>query len=201
MIRNIVFDVGNVLIRWQPERAVAPEFPDPGAGLAYLNSVGFFDWNMVQDGGRPFAEGWEALNRVHPGQVTPLAQYLTRFADTIREPIQGTWDLLDRLAARGHRVFAITNFARETWPAALRLHPRLGQVFEDVVVSGHERLLKPQPEIYHLLMTRNQLRAAECLFIDDSVPNVEGARAVGMDAHHFSDPLTLSGALSARGML
>lgn len=198
---NVVFDIGNVLIRWWPERAVAPEFPDPAAGLAYLYAVGFFDWNLAQDGGRSFAEGFAALESAHPGRAQPLALYPQRFADTIREPIAGTWQLLDQMKARGHRLFAITNFATETWPTALHLHPRLGQVFEDIVISAHEHLLKPQPEIYRLLLTRNGLNAADCLFIDDSLPNVEGARAIGMAAHHFTSPEGLHHDLTARGLL
>jgi len=198
---NIVFDVGNVLIRWRPERAVAPEFPDPAKGLAYLHEVGFFDWNLTRDGGRPFNDGWAALDAAHPGRVQPLATYPQRFAETIREPIDGTWALLDRLKAQGHRLFAITNFAVETWPTALEIHPRLGQVFEDVVVSGHEKLLKPSPEIYRLLLSRNALLAGDCLFIDDSLPNVEGARAVGMAAHHFTSPETLAQDLTARQLI
>ncbi|WP_323037590.1 HAD family phosphatase [Pararhodobacter sp.] len=198
---NIVFDIGNVLIRWRPEKAVAAEYPDPAAGMAYLHAVGFFDWNLQQDGGRSFADGWAALDVAHPGQVQPLAQYPRRFADTIREPIDGTWRLLDRLKARGHRLFAITNFAADTWPVALQIHPRLAEVFEDIIVSAHEKRLKPQPEIYQLLLSRNALSAADCLFIDDSAANVEGARAVGMAAHHFLGPDGLETDLVARGLL
>jgi len=198
---NIVFDIGNVLIRWVPERAVAQAFPDPVAARAYLEAVGFDAWNLAQDGGRSFAEGIAALDAAHPGRAAPLADYPERFADTIREAIPGSWDLLDRLAARGHRIFAITNFAAETWPRALAVHPRLGAVFEDVVISAHERLLKPDPAIYELLLERNGLAAAECLFIDDRAENVDGARRVGMAAHHFSTPAALETDLVARGFL
>lgn len=198
---NIVFDIGNVLIRWYPERAVAHAYPDPDAARSYLDEVGFFDWNYLQDGGRPFALGLEALEAAHPGRSAPLADYPARFALTINEPIAGSWALLDELRVRGHRLFAITNFAVETWPEALRLHPRLAEVFEDIVVSGHERLLKPAPEIYCLLLSRNGLRAPDCLFIDDSLPNVEGARAVGMAVHHFTGPAGLEAALRQRGLL
>lgn len=198
---NIIFDIGNVLIRWRPERAVAPHFPDPVAGLAYLNAVGFFDWNLAQDGGRSFADGMAALEAAHPGNAAPLAAYLERFALTIQEPITGTWDLLDALAARGHRIFGLTNFAAETWPRALVVHPRLAEVFEDVLVSGVETMLKPDAEIYTLLLTRNGLAAADCLFIDDSLPNVEGARALGIAAHHFTSPRMLERDLVTRGLL
>jgi 2-haloacid dehalogenase len=198
---NIVFDIGNVLIRWRPERAVAHVFPDPEAAQAYFARVGFFEWNYVQDGGRPFAEGLAALEAAHPGHSAPLADYPARFAETIREPIAGSWALLDAVRTAGHRVFAITNFARETWPVALRVHPRLANAFEDVVVSGLEGLLKPEAAIYQLLCERNGLAAAECLFIDDSPANVEGARRVGMAAHHFTTPEALARSLAAEGVL
>lgn len=198
---NVVFDVGNVLIRWQPERALTDHFPDPAAALAYLDRVGFPAWNVVNDGGRPFAEGLAALEAAHPGLSAPLANYVERFADTIREPIAGTWLLIDRLRAGGHRLFAITNFAVETWAVAPSVHPRLATEFEDVVVSGHEKLLKPDAAIYTRLLSRNGLQAAECLFIDDSLKNVEGARAVGMAAHHFLSPEGLEADLAARGLI
>ena len=142
-----------------------------------------------------------ALEAAHPGQTAPLADYPARFADTIREPIAGTWALIDRLSATGHRLFAITNFAAYTWPVALELHPRLGTCFEHTVVSGHAQVLKPDPAIYRLLLERNALDPGDCLFIDDSPANVAGARAVGMAAHHFTTSRGLAEALAQRGLL
>ena len=198
---NIVFDIGNVLIRWHPERAIAGHFPDPAEAAAYFKRVGFAEWNLANDGGRSFAEGYADLLAGHPDEAEPLAGYLSRFAETIREPVEGTWALVDRLQTGGHPLYAITNFAAETWPVALALHPRLGQVFRDIVVSGQVRLLKPGPEIYRLLLTRNGLDAGDCLFIDDSPANVEGARAVGMEAHRFTTPEALHADLAARGLV
>lgn len=198
---NIVFDVGNVLIRWAPEQAVAHVFADPSEALDWLRRVGFFDWNVVQDGGRGFDTGLAVLETLHPGAAKVLGAYVERFGLTIAEPIEGTWELLEALRAAGHRLFAITNFAAYTWPVALDLHPRLGTSFEDVVVSGDEHLLKPGPEIYHLLCTRNNIMPGNCLFIDDSTANVAGAQAVGMAAHHFTTPAALDADLRARGLL
>lgn len=198
---NVVFDVGNVLIRWAPERAVAHVFPDPSEGLAWLHAVGFFEWNLAQDGGRGFDEGLAVLEAARPGASAVLGAYGERFGLTIEAPIEGSWALVEALRAQGHRLFAITNFAAYTWPVALALHPRLASAFEDVVVSGHEHLLKPGPEIYRLLCARNDLRPKDCLFIDDSTANVAGAQAVGMAAHHFTSPGALGADLVVRGLL
>lgn len=198
---NVVFDVGNVLIRWAPERAVAHVFANPAEGLAWLHRVGFFDWNYVQDGGRGFEAGLAVLEAAHPGASAVLGAYVERFGLTIEAPIEGSWALLEALRAAGHRLFAITNFAAFTWPVALRLHPRLANSFEDVVVSGVEGLLKPGPEIYRLLCQRNGLRPEDCLFIDDSPANVAGAQAVGMAAHAFTTPALLGADLVERGLL
>lgn len=197
---NVVFDIGNVLIRWRPERAVAEYFPDPAEARAYFDRVGFAAWNLANDAGRSFAEGLAALEAAHPGEAAPLAAYRARFALTIEEPIAGTWALVDRLLARQVPLYAITNFAAETWPEALRLHPRLGGVFRDTIVSGQVRLIKPGPAIYQLLLARADLDPARCLFIDDSPANVDGARAVGMQAHHFTGPEALEADLVARGL-
>lgn len=198
---NIVFDIGNVLIAWRPERAFAAHFPDEDEARAWLDSIDFFAWNYEFDRGRSFLEGLAAAEAAHPGRVAPLAAYLRGFPETIRNPIAGTWDILDRLQARDRPLYAITNFGAETWPQALALHPRLGTVFRDTVVSSHVRLLKPQAEIYRLLLSRNGLVAEECLFIDDNAANVEGARAVGMAAHHFTTPEALEAELIRLGLL
>jgi haloacid dehalogenase superfamily, subfamily IA, variant 3 with third motif having DD or ED/haloacid dehalogenase superfamily, subfamily IA, variant 1 with third motif having Dx(3-4)D or Dx(3-4)E len=198
---NLVFDVGNVLIRWRPEKAVAHVYPDRQAALASLDRVGFAAWNLANDGGRPFVEAVAELRGRHGAEAEALVEYPAHFGETIREPIEGSWALIERLRARGARLFAITNFAAETWPVALRLHPRLGEVFEDVVVSGQVGLLKPGPEIYRLLLARNGLMAEECLFVDDSAANVAGARSVGMAAHHFTTPALLEADLVARGLV
>jgi len=198
---NIVFDIGNVLIAWHPERAFAGHFPDETAARAWLDSIDFFAWNLEFDRGRSFLEGLAAAEAAHPGRTAPLAGYLAGFPDTIRSPLADTWEILDRLQARDLPLYAITNFAAETWPHALAVHPRLGTVFRDTVVSGREGLLKPQPEIYRLLLARNGLAAEDCLFIDDNEANVVGARAVGMQAHHFTAAASLEADLARRGLL
>lgn len=198
---NIVFDIGNVLVRWDLHRAFADHFDGPERIDAYLDEVGFHDWNRLQDGGRSWADAAADLRSRHGERAHPATDYPARHADTIAEPIEGTWALLDRLAARGHGIYAITNWSAESWPDAQRLHPRLTRAFRDVVVSGQEKLLKPDAAIFRLLCDRNGLKPPDCLFIDDSPANVAGARAVGMDAVVFTTPEALETDLTERGLL
>lgn len=200
-ITAVVFDIGNVLIRWHAHRAIARHIPDRDAALAWLDRVGFYDWNLEQDRGRTLAEALPILAARHPEAGAYLADYAQTFADTIREPITGTWDLAETLAARSTPLHAITNWSAELFPTARALYPRLDTLFGVTVVSGEERVIKPDPAIYRLLLDRTGLSAAQCLFIDDSAKNVVGAQAVGMAAHHFTDPATLAADLTARRLI
>ncbi|AXC48678.1 HAD family phosphatase [Paracoccus suum] len=197
---NIVFDIGNVLLRWDLWPAFEDEFATPAEMTAYLDEIGFHDWNLQQDRGRSWAEAHDDLRARHGARAEPATRYAARHALTIQTPITGTWALLDRLAPR-HSLFAITNWSAETWADALRLHPRLGQVFRDIVISGREKLAKPDPAIFRLFLDRNGLAAGDCLFIDDNAANVAAAREVGMDAVRFTDPEALERDLTARGLL
>ena len=200
-IRAVVFDIGKVLIRWHPDRAIADHFPQPEAALAWLDSVGFYAWNLEQDRGRTLAEALPVIEAAHPGAGRILADYPRTFADTIREPIAGTWALAERLAANGISLHAITNWSAELFPAARALYPRLDTLFGVTVVSGAERVIKPDPVIYRRLLDRTGLSAGDCLFVDDSEKNVAGAQAVGMAAHHFTDPAALAADLTRHGLL
>lgn len=200
-ITTVVFDIGNVLIRWHPDRAIARHLPDREAALAWLDRVGFYDWNLEQDRGRTLAEALPILSARHPEAADYLHDYAGQFAETIREPIAGTWALAERLAAQGTPLHAITNWSAELFPVARALYPRLDTLFGVTVVSGDERVIKPDPAIYRALLDRAGVAAAECLFIDDSAKNVAGAQAVGMAAHHFTDPAGLEAALRGHGLL
>lgn len=167
---------------------------------AYLDRVGFAAWNHQADTGRPWAELIEDLSRRHGEDAAPAIHYPARHRLTIAEPIEGTWALVDRLGARGHRLFALTNWSAETFGDALALHPRLA-VFADIVVSGRERVAKPDPAIFRILLDRNRLRAADCVFIDDNAANVAAARDLGIDGIRFTDPAALERDLAMRGLL
>ena len=197
--RHIVFDIGNVLVRWHPAAAWAEELPADADLADFMTRTDFAARNLRADGGTPFAD--LAAEIADPDDRALLAAYPARFGRTVRDPITGSWDILDALRARGLGIHAITNWSAETWPAGLVAHPRLGSAFDTLVVSGHEGLIKPDPAIFRLFLTRAGLDATDCLFIDDSIANVAGARAVGMDAIHFTGPDALAAELADRGLL
>lgn len=198
-MKAVVFDIGNVLVAWDPVAAFLPELGDRAAVRAFLDRVGFYDWNAEQDRGRTFAAALAAVP--DPEDAALLALYPARFALTIAHPVPGTFALLEALAARGHAIHAITNWPAELWPVALAVHPRLASAFGVTVVSGIEGVMKPEPAIFERLCARAGVAPAECLFIDDSAANVAGAEAAGMAAHRFSGAEALARDLRARGLL
>ena len=190
----VVFDIGNVLLEWDVRPVYRPLGLSDDEIAAFLERVNFFDWNLEQDRGRTFAEGVEVLAADFPADRALIARYDTHWTDSIRGPIGGTVDLLEDLVRQGVPVHAITNFSAEKFPGEVARWPFLRQ-FGVTVVSGEEGLLKPDPAIYHLLLERAGLEPGRTVFIDDSETNVAGARAVGMQAVHFTSPSGLREAL------
>ncbi|WP_227268697.1 HAD family hydrolase [Roseobacter weihaiensis] len=195
----VIFDIGGVLVDWQPHLAWAPEMGSEAAAHAFIERTGFRERNARADKGARFAdlaaEIENAEDRHH------FAQYVARYTRTVQNAVPGTWALLDRLIARGVPIHAITNWSAETWPEGLKVHRRLGDVFGTTIVSGAHGLMKPDPRIFQLLCDSADVRPEDCVFIDDSPRNVEGARAVGMDAIHFTGAEGLARALHQRGLL
>jgi 2-haloacid dehalogenase len=184
VIDTVVFDIGNVLIPWDPRRLFRQLLPDEAALQRFLDEVDFDTWNAQHDAGQPFADGIAQHGARFPHYRHLLQAYFDRWEESIGEPAPEAVALPRQLRAAGYRTLALTNFSTETFPRAARRNPFLGE-FEGIVVSGAEGVLKPDPAIYRLLCTRHGAVPARCVFIDDSVRNVEGARAVGMHALHF----------------
>lgn len=196
---TVVFDIGNVLVDWQPHPVWLDDLGSRAAVDAFLKRVDFSARNLRCDAGETFAQVAAELS--DPDDARLLALYPSRFHLTIKNPVPGTWELLDRLRDRGVPLHAITNWSAETWPVGVKAYPRLATVFGTTVVSGHEGLIKPDTKIYDLFLARAGLHAADCLFIDDRAENVAAAQSVGMDAIRFTDATALSSALSERGLL
>ncbi|NBX66670.1 MAG: HAD family phosphatase [Proteobacteria bacterium] len=189
--RVIVFDVGGVLIDWDPENLFRNLIPDDAERRFFLTHVCPRIWNNQQDLGlHTWAEAVQNRIALYPAFEAHIRAYDTRWPEMVKGPVSATVVIKDKLRAAGLPLYAITNFSREKWAVSQNLWPFLKD-FDGIVVSGEEKMLKPDPAIYHLLCTRYGLEAAECLFIDDVLENVEAAKSVGMMAHHFANPENL----------
>ena len=197
---NIVFDLGNVLLRWDPRFLFTQYFDDEAKMEWFLAHVCNHEWNLEQDRGRSFAEAVKHATALHPDHAEAIAAYDERWHETLPHVIGGTVAIFEELRQSGAPLYAITNWNGDKFRETKIRFPFLNH-FHDIVVSGDEKLIKPDPAIYHLLLERNGLRASECLFIDDSSANVKGAEAVGMKAHHFTSPENLRKALVGLGLL
>lgn len=198
----VVFDIGNVLIRWNAAHAI-------GAGVgaeqarAFLSAhdFDFAAWNHEQDAGRTWDEGEALAARTHPHWAQAVRAYRRHFDLSLTGAVQDTVAVLRELHAGEVPLFALTNWSAELFPVALERFDFLG-VFEDIVVSGVEGVAKPDPEIFTILEERIRHRAGleHAVFIDDSPPNVHAATAAGMDAILFTETGHLRGDLRARGL-
>lgn len=196
--RKVVFDVGNVLIRWDPRLLYRQFFAERAKMDWFMQNVCTAAWNLEQDRGRPWAEAVAELVARHPEWEREIKAYDERWHETVPGAIEDSVFVLEELKGKGEPVYAITNFSHEKWAECLIRFPFL-QSFDGVVVSAHERLLKPDPAIYRVLLERYGLQAEDCIFVDDSEKNVKGARSVGMQGLHFVEPIDLRGELRGFG--
>lgn len=183
-VDTVVFDLGGVLVDWDPRYLYRTLFDDEAAMERFLAEVCTPDWNLAQDAGRPWAEAVAVLSAQHPHHAGHIAAYRTRWLETLRGPIQPTVDLLAQLRDRGVRLYALTNWSQETFPLARERFDFLGW-FQGIVVSGEEKLIKPDPQIFQRLIQRYAIEPARTLYIDDSPRNVAAAEALGMHGWHF----------------
>ena len=195
---TVVFDVGNVLLRWDPRNLYRTIFDDESEMEWFLSTVCTGQWNQEQDRGRDWEEAVALLVNDYPEHATSIRAFHDRWEETVSGAIEENVALLATLRAANVPNYCITNFSGPKFGLAQRRFPFLKD-FDGIIVSGDERLLKPEPEIYRLLLGRYGLQAADCVFIDDSHANVEGARAVGMQAIHFAEPMDLATELRAYG--
>lgn len=196
---TVVFDVGNVLLRWDPRLVYRELIPEPERLDWFMQNVCTAAWNIEQDRGRSWADAVALLVSQHPEWEREIRAYDERWHESIPGIVEDSVAVLTELKGRGDKVYAITNFSREKWAECLIRFPFL-QSFDGVIVSAHERLIKPDPAIFELLMQRYDLAAADCIFVDDSARNVAAAGALGMQTVHFVEPIDLRSALRERGL-
>jgi HAD superfamily hydrolase (TIGR01549 family) len=194
----VVFDIGNVLLRWDPRLLYRKIFPDEAKVEWFLQEVCSPSFNLELDGGRPFSEALADLTGRFPQYAEEIRAYDERWLETTQGLIADSTEILETLRRNEVRNFAITNFSAEKFSVVRSLFPAL-DAFDGIVVSGEEGVVKPDPAIYRLLLDRYGLAAADCLFVDDSAKNVDGARAVGMHAHRFESARQLRAELLRHG--
>jgi 2-haloacid dehalogenase len=199
-IRAVVFDLGGVLIDWDPRHLYRTIFADETAMEDFLRTVTTPEWNRAQDAGRPWAEAVEELIARHPERREQIEAYRTRWMEMLGDAIQPTVDILDELRATDVDLYALSNWSAETFPVARPRYPFL-EWFDGIVISGEERLIKPDPRIFHVLLQRYALEAGETVFIDDQVANVEAAESVGLLGIRFVDGPQLRADLRSLGVL
>ena len=201
MIRqSVIFDVGKVLFDWDLRYLFAKLIDDPAELEWFVTHVVTAEWHFQHDAGRPLAEMVPERKAAFPAHGALIDAYAARFNETIPGPVPGSLDLVARLDAAGVPLFAITNFGHEFWQAFRPTQPVFDR-FRDIIVSGTERLTKPDAAIYALAIERFGIDPAGALFVDDNAANVAGAEAAGIAAHLFSDAAGLEAELAARGFL
>lgn len=199
-IEAVVFDVGKVLVEWERDLPYRRLIADSAMRERFMAEVIPLDWHGQHDAGRAAEEMIAERSAQFPEYADLIRAWLTHFNETIPGPVPGSTAIVEDLHAAGVPLYAITNFGADTWAGFAPTYP-LFERFRDIVVSGVEKLAKPDPAIYALAARRFGLAPAKMLFIDDSRPNVESARACGWQAHHFSDAATLRAELTERGLL
>lgn len=198
--RSVIFDVGRVLFDWDLRHLFAKLIDDRDELESFLTTVVTPEWHFQHDAGRPLAEMLPERKAAFPGHGVLIDAYATRFNETIPGPVPGSLELVERLDAAGVPLFAITNFGHEFWEGFRPTQPVFDR-FRDIVVSGTEKMVKPDPAIYALAIERFGIDPAGALFIDDVAANVAGAESLGIGGHQFRDAATLEHELVARGYL
>jgi 2-haloacid dehalogenase len=199
-VEAVVFDVGRVLVEWDLRHLFAKLIADPAELDWFLANVVTEAWHFEHDAGRELDEMVAERKRQYPRYAALIDAYATRFLETIPALVPGTDALVDRLAERGVPLFAITNFAAPFWAEFLPTQPVLRH-FRKIVVSGEEKLAKPERAIFDLAAHRFGHPPEAMLFIDDSPKNIDAAKVLGWQVHLFRDAPTLETDLIARGLL
>jgi 2-haloacid dehalogenase len=201
MITTVIFDLGAVLIDWDPRHLYRKIFDDEARMQHFLEQVCTPAWNEEQDGGRPIREATELLVSRHPEHEENIRHFYGRWEEMLAGPIQGTLDILQELKESGnYRLYALTNWSAETFPIALERFDFL-HWFDGILVSGREKDRKPFASFYQLLLNRYDIQPEQALFIDDNPRNVTAAEQIGIASIHFASPDQLREALVGKRVL
>ena len=200
-IDTIIFDLGAVLIDWNPRHLYRKVFQNEEKMEWFLTNICTSEWNEEQDAGRSFEEATQLLISKHPEFEHEILCFWKRWEEMLSGPISGTVEIFNELRESGkYKILALTNWSAETFPVAQSKYNFLNQ-FDGIVVSGAEKTRKPFHEFYQILLTRYQVTASKALFIDDNIRNIEAALTLGIPSIHFQTPELLRAALTDRRIL
>jgi len=200
-INTIIFDLGGVLVDWNPRYVYNEVFKGDAKKVDwFLNSICTSAWNIQQDAGKLMAAATDELVAQYPQYEDWIRLYYDRWEDMLKSDIPQTVRLLKTLKATDkYRLYALTNWSAETFPIAIERFDFL-QLFEGILVSGEEKMIKPHKEIYELCLNRFNIQASKALFIDDNLDNIKGAQEVGLQTIHFKSVEPLKDGLKALGI-
>ena len=200
MQKAVVFDVGRVLFQWELGALFAKLIDDRAELDWFLANVVTEEWHYEHDRGRALADMVPERIALYPQYESHIRAYAARFNETVPGPVEGSHALVERLAAAGVPLFCLTNFGDEFWEMFRPTQPIFDH-FEDIIVSGVEKVAKPEARIYEIVEERSGREGAQLFFTDDNPANIAAARARGWDAHLFTDAATLEAQLAAAGLL
>jgi 2-haloacid dehalogenase len=200
MIAAVVFDVGRVLVQWDLRHLFSKLIADPAELEWFSTTVVTSEWHFQHDAGRPLGEMVDERCAEYPSHAYLIRAYADRFNETIPGAVPGSLELVEALHQGGVPLFAITNFGHELWMRFRPTYPVFDR-FDDIVVSGTEKIAKPDPAIFALAALRFGYPPGAMLFIDDNEANVIAARECGWLTHHFVDAQVLELDLRARGLI
>lgn len=199
MTKQIIFDIGYVLIDWNPDFVYLPYFKSQQKMQDFYNETGIFKLNAELDKGLPFNEGLTDLANQFPHYQEPIKFWQHKWTEMIGGLVEDSIRILKRLHEMNYPLYGLTNWSAETFPYVLNKYDFF-RVFRDIVISGEEKVIKPYPEIYQILLSRNNLLAQHCLFIDDNIENLLGAEKLGIQTIKFENSKQLEKDLRLMGI-
>lgn len=200
MIKNIVFDFGGVVMDWDPRYYFRDYFKDDERMEYFLKNIATNEWNAEQDRGRSLKEGTEILVNLHPEWENEIRAYYDNWTTMLKSDIPQNVAVLRKLANTDYRLYGLTNWSAETFPYALENYDFF-EIFDGkIVVSGTEKLIKPDPAIWHILLERYDIKAEESVFIDDNAKNIEVAESLGFICVHTETHTNLEKELKDLGV-
>jgi len=198
-INSIIFDFGGVLVDWNPRYMYKDVFENNSEMELFLTQICSEDWNLQQDKGRSLSEGTRVLQDKFPEHRTNIQLYYDQWEKMLKSDIPENVAILPQLKLK-YKLYGLTNWSAETFPVALKRFSFF-KYFDGIVVSGEEKMVKPDEDIFYLILKRYNLRAGNCLFIDDNLNNINTAKRLGFSTIHLQEKTDLKTELSLLGIL